>query len=77
MVIRQGMTLTAVGLVLGVAGGLAGARLLRGLLHDVGPADPLVLTAVTALLALVALAAAWVPARRAARTDPMETLRVE
>ncbi|MGK7311735.1 MAG: ABC transporter permease [Candidatus Longimicrobiales bacterium M2_2A_002] len=77
MVIRQGMTLTAIGLVLGVAGGLAAARLLRGLLYDVGPADPLVLTAVAALLALVALAAAWVPARRAARTDPMETLRVE
>ncbi len=77
MVVRQGMTLTAIGLGIGVAGGLAAAQLLRGLLFGVGTTDPVVLVGVVALLALVALAAAWVPARRAARVDPMEMLRVE
>lgn len=77
MVIRQGLTLTAIGLAIGVAGGLAAAQLLRGLLYDVGTADPLVLAGVVALLGAVAVAAAWIPARRAARTDPMEALRVE
>lgn len=77
LVVRQAMSLTAVGLGIGVAGGLVGARLLRGLLYGVGTADPLVLAAVVALLGLVALAATWIPARRAAGVDPMETLRGE
>lgn len=77
LVLGQGMRLTAVGLGIGVIGGLAGAQLLRGLLFGVGPTDPLVLLGVSALLALIALAASWIPARRAAGVDPMETLRVE
>lgn len=77
LVLGQGMRLTAIGLGIGVIGGLAAAQLLRGLLFGVGPADPLVLLGVSALLALIALVAAWVPARRAAAVDPMEALRVE
>lgn len=67
--------------VLGCAIGLVGAlfctRLVRNLLYGVSPTDPLVLTATCALLILVALLATWIPARRAAAIDPMQTLRTE
>ncbi len=77
MVVGQGLRLTALGAAIGGVGALAGARLLRGLLYQVEPADPAVFAAVIALILLVALVAAWVPARRAAAVDPMEALRVE
>lgn len=77
LVMGEGMlvTLTAVGI--GVAGALAGAGLLRGLLYGVQARDPAVMAGVAAVLAGVALAAAWVPARRAARLDPAAALRAE
>jgi ABC-type antimicrobial peptide transport system permease subunit len=77
MVIRQGMMPVLAGLLLGVAGGLAGGRLLRSLLFGVGEADPLTFVAVSLLLVLVALAAIYLPARRAALSDPMAALRNE
>jgi putative ABC transport system permease protein len=64
MVLRQGMTLALVGLVLGLGGALALTRLLRGLLYEVSPTDPLTLGAGVAFLAVVALLATWLPARR-------------
>jgi putative ABC transport system permease protein len=76
-VVREGMTLTAVGVAVGTIGALAAARLLRGLLYQVGPADPVVLLLVAILFGVVALAAAWIPARRASRTDPAAALRAE
>ncbi len=76
-VVGDGMKLSAAGLAIGVLAGLAGGRVLRGLLYQVGPADPLVFVAVAALLGAAALAASWVPARRAAAVDPMEALRTE
>lgn len=68
---------TVAGIVLGAAGSLAVARLLRSLLFQVEPADPAALGAAVAVLFLIALVAAAAPARRASRLDPIETLRQE
>ncbi len=77
MVLRQGMAPVAAGLAAGIAGALALGRLLGSLLYQVKPADPIILASVAAVLAAVALAACWVPALRATRTDPMTALRYE
>jgi ABC-type antimicrobial peptide transport system permease subunit len=77
MVVRQGMKLTAIGLGVGVAAALAATRALSGLLFGVGAADPLTYAVLAAALAAVALLACWLPARRAARVDPMVALRSE
>jgi putative ABC transport system permease protein len=75
LVLGQGMLLTAVGLVLGLAGAAALTRTLSGLVYGVGTLDPLTFAAVPALLAVVALLACFLPARRAASVDPITTLR--
>ncbi|HEV2736269.1 MAG TPA: ABC transporter permease, partial [Longimicrobiaceae bacterium] len=77
MVLRQGLRLVAVGVALGLAAALAATRLLTGLLHGVSATDPATFLAVPALLAAVALLASWLPARRAARVDPMTALRTD
>ena len=77
MVCGQGAKLTAVGLVVGGAGSLAVTRWLQSELYGVGAVEPLTLVVVAAILATVALAAAYVPARRAARVDPAMVLRDE
>jgi predicted permease len=77
MVLGHGLRLVVIGVVLGLAGALALTRFLTGQLYGVRPTDPLTFVAVTVLLALVALAATWLPARRAARVDPMIALRNE
>jgi predicted permease len=77
MVLRGGMRLAAAGLVLGVVLAFAATRLLAGLLFGVQPADPATYATVALLLAMVALAACVVPARRAARVDPLIALRSE
>jgi putative ABC transport system permease protein len=76
-VVGEGLQLAAVGAVIGVAGALALTRVLAGLLYGVSPYDPLTLTAVVLLLLVVAAVACWIPARRAARLDPMVALRAE
>lgn len=75
LVLRQGMTLVAVGAVLGLAGTLGLAKLLSSLLIGVEATDPLTYVSVPVALALVALGACYLPARRAARLDPLKALR--
>ncbi len=76
-VLRRGMTPVVLGLLAGVGGAHVLGRLLRSLLYEVSPSDPLTLTTVVATMFLVALAASYFPARRAARIDPMAALRYE
>jgi ABC-type lipoprotein release transport system permease subunit len=77
LVVGQGMRLTVVGLVVGLAGAFALTRLIERLLFGVTPTDPLTFTTLPLLLAAVGLAACVVPAWRATRVDPMVSLRHE
>jgi len=77
LVLREGIILIAVGIAIGVGGALVLTRAIASLLFEVSPTDPVVFTGVTLLLVLVALAACFVPARRASRVDPMIALRCE
>jgi putative ABC transport system permease protein len=77
LVIRNGMALAFTGLALGAAGSLALTRLLSNLLFGISPRDPATLIAVGAILAAVAFAACYIPARRAAAIDPTIALRYE
>lgn len=77
LVLRRTLALSAPGLVLGVGGALLVTRVLERLLFGVSPNDPATLVTVAALLAVVALAASLIPARRASRVDPIIALRAE
>ena len=75
MILREGGVLLAIGLVLGVAGALFAARIIRGLLFGVTPYDPATFIIVTVTMAGIGLAACWIPALRAARIDPATSMR--
>jgi putative ABC transport system permease protein len=77
LALRQGFRLAALGIALGLAGAVVTTRALRSLLFGVSPTDPLTFVAIPFLLALVALLACYLPARRAAKVDPMIALRHE
>lgn len=77
LVVRQGMTMTLIGLALGLVAAFSISRVLRGLLIGVSPTDPLTFVAVSVVLLIVALLACLVPARRATRVDPIIALRTE
>ena len=77
LVLRDGMKLAGVGIAIGLSGAFLMTRLMRTLLFEVTPTDPLTFTAITLLLSAVALLACWVPARRSTKVDPIEALRYE
>ncbi len=77
MVVRQGMALALAGVIIGVAAALGVTRLMASLLYGVTPRDPIAMTSVALLLVGVALAATYLPARRASQMDPVESLRYE
>ncbi len=77
MILRESLGLVAFGLVLGFAGAYGAGRLVQSMLFDLSPADPLTYGSVALILIAVALLASLLPARRAARVDPMSALRQE
>ncbi|MBX3735134.1 MAG: ABC transporter permease [Candidatus Didemnitutus sp.] len=77
LMLRQGLLPLAIGAGIGLAGALAAGRALQTQLFEVSPFDPATLGVATALLALAAALASWLPARRAARVNPVEALRAD
>ena len=77
LVLKQGLALAAIGVAIGLGASFALTRLMKGLLFGVGAADPLTFAVISSLLIGVAMVAALVPARRAAKVDPMAALRRE
>lgn len=77
LVAGHGFRLSVLGIALGLAGAFALTRFLRSLIYEVSATDPYAFALAPAFLAVVALAASYLPARRAARIDPMQALRAE
>jgi putative ABC transport system permease protein len=77
LIVGQAMTLVGISLVVGLAGAFAATRLLNSLLFGVGASDPVTFVAIVLLVSAVAFIAAWLPARRATRVDPIVALRAE
>ena len=77
LIVREGVALAGVGLLVGCLGALAAARVLSTMLFGIGAGDPLTFAAVVVVLTAAALCASYLPARRAARVDPMQALRAE
>jgi cell division protein FtsX len=77
LVFREGLILTIAGLIVGLLLGLAVARLIRSMLYGVDPVDPLSIAVAVILLGLASMLASYIPARRAAKIDPMQALRYE
>jgi putative ABC transport system permease protein len=75
--VRQGLTLTGIGLAIGIAASFAATRSLKSALYGVTGTNPTTLAAVAAALTIVALVACFIPARRASRVDPIVVLREE
>ncbi len=75
LILGQGLIMTGVGLAVGLVVAIAASRLLSGLVYGVATTDPATYVVVAMTLASTALIAAWIPARRAARVDPVVALR--
>ena len=77
LVLREGAVLTALGVGLGVIGALVTTRWIQTLLYEVSPTDPVVYVSLASLLGALAVIACYLPAKRAARSDPLAVLRAE
>jgi len=77
LVLRQGLTLAAIGIAIGLISAIAATRLLTSLLFEVKPTDPLTYVGVALVIGAVALLASYIPARRATMVDPLVALRQE
>src|SRR5690606_20074037 len=77
LVVTGGLRTAIIGIVAGIAGAAVVTEFMRSLLFGVAPRDPVTFGSVALLLAVIALAAAYAPARRAARIDPLVSLRAE
>jgi putative ABC transport system permease protein len=77
MILGQGMAVIMIGVALGLAGAFGLMRLMKSLLFGVSETDPLTYAGITLVLVVVALAACYIPARRATKVDPLEALRYE
>lgn len=77
MVLRAGMTPVVIGIIVGLGAAYAGSRLVAGLLYGIAPTDTFTFTTAALVLGIVGLAAAYLPARRAARVDPLTAIRAE
>jgi putative ABC transport system permease protein len=77
LVVGQAMAIVAISLAVGLLGAFAATRLLSSLLYGVGASDPVTFFAIVLLVSAVAFVAAWLPARRATRVDPIIALRAE
>jgi len=75
LVLGQSIRLTVIGIAIGLVAAIAGMRILKSLLFDVSPTDPVVLVTTSALLLLIAAVASLAPTRRAAKIDPVEAMR--
>ncbi|MBZ5496211.1 MAG: FtsX-like permease family protein [Acidobacteriia bacterium] len=77
MILREGMLLAIIGIAIGIGGALGLTRVLRSMLFEIEPTDPATFVGVAIFLTIAALAACYVPARRAMKVDPMVALRHE
>ena len=77
LVLREGATIAGIGILIGVAAALVATRWIASLLYGVSTADPVVFVTLSGLLGVIAVGACWVPARRAARSDPLAVLRAD
>ncbi len=77
LILREGLTMTLTGVVLGLALGLGLGQVLRSLLYGVSPFDPLAYSVAPVVLAIAAVVACWLPARRATRVNPLHALRAD
>jgi ABC-type antimicrobial peptide transport system permease subunit len=77
MIVRQGGLVAVAGITVGLAAALAGSRLIESLLYGVSARDPRVFAITSVTLLAVALLACWLPARRAARLNPLDALRTD
>ena len=77
LVVGQAMTLVAISLVAGIVGAFVATRFLNSLLYGVGASDPITFISIVFVVSTVAFLAAWLPARRATRVDPIVALRAE